>query len=61
MPRVIVQAVEGRTADQKRKLVGAITDAVVSAYECEPKSVTIVLEDIPKTNFAKAGVLASEG
>jgi 4-oxalocrotonate tautomerase len=61
MPRVIVQAVEGRTADQKRELVKSITDAVVTAYGVEPKTVTIVLEDIPRANFAKAGVLASEG
>lgn len=61
MPRVIVQAVEGRTSDQKRALVESMTDAVVNAYGVEPKTVTIVIEDIPKGNFAKAGVLASEG
>jgi 4-oxalocrotonate tautomerase len=60
MPRVIVQAVEGRSADQKRELVSSITEAVVNAYGVEPKTVTIVLEDIPRTNFAKAGVLASD-
>lgn len=61
MPRVIIQAVEGRTPDQKRELVKSVTEAVVSAYGVEPKTVTIVLEDIPRGNFAKAGVLASEG
>jgi len=61
MPRVIIQAVEGRTADQKRQLVKSVTDAVVTAYDVEPKTVTIVIEDIPKSNFAKAGVLAAEG
>jgi 4-oxalocrotonate tautomerase len=61
VPRIIVQAVEGRTAEQKRRLVESVTDAVVDAYRCEPKTVTIVIEDIPRGNFAKAGVLASEG
>jgi 4-oxalocrotonate tautomerase len=61
MPRVIVQAVEGRTQDQKKKLVEGITQVVVDAYAVEPKTVTIVIEDIPKGNFAKAGVLAGEG
>lgn len=61
MPRVIVQAVEGRSVEQKRALVKSITDAVVASYDVEPKTVTIVIEDIPRTNFAKAGVLASEG
>jgi 4-oxalocrotonate tautomerase len=61
MPRVIFQALEGRTAEQKRALVSGITDAVVSAYGVEPKTVTIVIEDIPRGNFAKAGTLASDG
>lgn len=60
MPRIIVQAVEGRTVEQKRELVKSVTDAVVNAYKCDPKTVTIVIEDIPRTNFAKAGVLADE-
>jgi 4-oxalocrotonate tautomerase len=60
VPRIIVQAVEGRTAEQKRELVKSVTDAVVNAYGCEPKTVTIVIEDIPRENFAKAGVLYTE-
>lgn len=60
MPRIIVQAVEGRTAAQKRELVKSVTEAVVAAFACEPKTVTIVIEDIAKENFAKAGVLASD-
>jgi 4-oxalocrotonate tautomerase len=61
MPRVIVQAVEGRTTEQKRDLVKSITEAVVNSYGVEPKTVTIVIEDIPRANFGKAGVLASDG
>lgn len=61
MPRVIIQAVEGRSDDQKRALVKSVTDAVVMAYGVEPKTVTIVIEDIARSNFAKAGVLASDG
>lgn len=61
MPRIIVQAVEGRSAEQKRELARSVTDAVVTAYACEPKTVTIVIEDIARSNFAKAGILASEG
>lgn len=60
MPRVTVQAVEGRSAEQKRSLITGITDAVVTAYGVEPRAVTVVIEDIPATNFAKAGVIWSE-
>lgn len=61
MPRVIVQAVEGRSVEQKRALVKSVTEAVVASFSVEPKTVTIVIEDIPRTNFGKAGVLADEG
>lgn len=60
MPRIIVQAVEGRDQEQKRRLVKGITSAVVEAYACEPSTVTIVIEDTPKRNFAKSGVMADE-
>lgn len=60
MPRITVQAVEGRTAEQKKSLINGITEAVVGSYGVEPRAVTVVIEDIPATNFAKAGVLWSE-
>lgn len=61
MPRIIVQAIEGRTDEQKRQLVAEVTEAVVRSFSVEPKTVTIVLEDIPRTHFAKAGVLLADG
>jgi 4-oxalocrotonate tautomerase len=60
VPRIIVQAIEGRDQEQKRRLVKGVTDAVVEAYACDPATVTIVIEDIPKRNFAKSGVLVDE-
>jgi 4-oxalocrotonate tautomerase len=58
MPRVIVQAVEGRSLEQKRRLVQAITDSVVDAFSATPESVTVVIEEIRRDHFAKAGILA---
>ncbi len=60
MPRIIVQAIEGRTLEQKRTLVSKVTDAVVDAFGVEPTAVTVVIQDIPKTNFGHAGVLSSD-
>jgi 4-oxalocrotonate tautomerase len=51
---------EGKTIDQKRKLAVAMTEAVVKSLDTKPESVRIILHDIPKHNFAVAGVLASE-
>lgn len=58
MPRIIVQAVEGRSLEQKRHLVRAITDGVVEAFSVKPETVTVVIEEIRSDHFSKAGVLA---
>jgi 4-oxalocrotonate tautomerase len=60
MPIIHVNMYEGRTLDQKRKLVVAMTEAVVKSLDTKPESVRIILHDIPKHNVAVAGVLASE-
>ena len=60
MPRIIVQAIEGRTADQKRELARRLTDAVVESWQVEPEIVTVFIEEVPAENFARAGVLAAD-
>ena len=60
MPIIHVNMYEGRTIDQKRKLVVAMTEAVVKSLDTKPESVRILIHDIPKHNVAVAGVLASE-
>lgn len=58
MPRIIVQAVEGRTLEQKRQLVRALTEGIVDAFAVAPETVTVVIEEIERHHLAKAGVLA---
>ena len=58
MPRIIIQAIEGRTVEQKRELARRITDAVVETWQVESDIVTIRIEEVPAENFARAGVLA---
>jgi len=48
---------EGRTVEQKRKLVKDITDAVVKHIQVEPDQVIVNFFDMPKHNIAKAGKL----
>ena len=60
MPLVNIKLLEGRTLEQKKELVEKVTQAVVEAAGVSPERVSIVIEDMPKYNFAKAGVLASE-
>ncbi len=60
MPVVTVQMFEGRTLEQKRKLVKAITDAMVEHAGARPDGLHVVLQEIPPENWGRAGVLGSD-
>jgi 4-oxalocrotonate tautomerase len=57
MPFVIVEFWEGRTVDQKRNLVKAITKAMVDEAGCKPEHLHVVIHDTPKDSWGRAGVL----
>ena len=60
MPTIRIDMFEGRTPEQKRALVAAITDACVRTLGASPESVDILLFDIARQNWATGGVLWSE-
>lgn len=60
MPTIRVEMFEGRTPEQKRALVAAITDACVRTIGASPDSVDILLFDIAKQNWATCGTLWSD-
>jgi 4-oxalocrotonate tautomerase len=57
MPIIQVNLMEGRTVDQKRKLVAEITGAVVKSLDVQPNLVRVILQEMSKENYAIAGVL----
>lgn len=57
MPVVTVQLWEGRTVDQKRNLVQAITDAMVEHADARPDALHVILQEIPPANWGLRGVL----
>jgi 4-oxalocrotonate tautomerase len=60
VPIVTVQMWEGRSEDQKRELVKAITDAVVEKAGTVPEAVHVVIYDISKSDWAIGGELCSD-
>jgi len=60
MPTIRVEMFEGRTPEQKKNLVKAITQAVVDSLGSKPESVDVILFDIKKTEWATGGELWSE-
>ncbi len=60
MPNITIQWYAGRTDQQKRELVTAITDAMVKIGKTTPDQVHIVFQDIERSNWGHSGKLASD-
>ena len=60
MPTIRVELMEGRTAEQKKALVKALTQAVVDTLGSKPESVDVLLFDIKRQDWATGGVQWSE-
>ncbi|MFJ2287811.1 2-hydroxymuconate tautomerase [Pseudomonas iridis] len=56
MPIVQVNLLEGRSDDQKEKLIYEITEAFHRAIDAPRESVRIILNDMPKQNYGVGGV-----
>jgi 4-oxalocrotonate tautomerase len=60
MPIIEFHLLEGRSVEQKRRLMTQVTQAVVSALDVRPETVRILIHDLPADNFSVAGVSARE-
>jgi 4-oxalocrotonate tautomerase len=57
MPTYHVEMMEGRTVEQKRKLVEEITRVSVEVLGGSPESVDILITDVKRENWATGGKL----
>jgi 4-oxalocrotonate tautomerase len=57
MPVVIVELWEGRSVEQKRALCKAITDAMVEHAGARPDGLHVIIHEVAKENWARAGIL----
>ena len=60
MPVVTVEMWEGRTPEQKEKLIKAVTRAFEESIGTKPESLHIIIHDVPKTNWGTKGEQASK-
>ena len=60
MPTIRVELFEGRTPEQKKKLVAEVTRVTVEVLGGSPESVDILITDIKRENWATGGKLWSE-
>ncbi|MDQ0471384.1 tautomerase family protein [Labrys wisconsinensis] len=60
MPEVYIYALQGKTLDQKRKLVKEVTEAVARNLDVAEDTVLIQLMESSQEAKAKGGVLFSD-
>jgi 4-oxalocrotonate tautomerase len=56
MPIVRIEMWPGRGRDEKNALIRNVTDAVVNSIGCPDESVTVLLYEVDKSDWAAAGV-----
>jgi 4-oxalocrotonate tautomerase len=57
MPIIRVEMFKGRSREQKRSLVRELTETFVRVAGGKSESVTIILQDVDKEDWAAAGAL----
>jgi 4-oxalocrotonate tautomerase len=60
MPNITIQWNAGRTAEQRREITAAITDAMVRIGKTTADQVHIVFHDVEKSHWGYNGKLASD-
>jgi 4-oxalocrotonate tautomerase len=60
MPEIVVYAVAGRSAEQKKALMKDISEAVVKNFGVKIDAVTVQIVEAQKENKAKGGVPFTE-
>jgi 4-oxalocrotonate tautomerase len=60
MPIITVKMAKGRTVEQKRVLVGALTKVAVETLASEEEWVTVLIEESDRDNWAVGGELLSD-
>jgi 4-oxalocrotonate tautomerase len=60
MPFVNVRMLRGRSKEQKRRLVQAITGAIADICEAKPAGTMVVIDEVDRENWAVGGVLISD-
>lgn len=55
MPIVNIGIWEGRSEEQKEKMIQGVTKAVCDSIGCPPETVIVVIDDIKKENWGAGG------
>ncbi|MCY1563010.1 4-oxalocrotonate tautomerase family enzyme [compost metagenome] len=57
MPIVRVEMLAGRTREQKKELVAALTAETARIAKCNPENVQVVISEVERDNWSTGGTL----
>ncbi|MGN6655785.1 MAG: 4-oxalocrotonate tautomerase [Rhodanobacter sp.] len=60
MPTLHLEMLPGRTVEQKRAFVREVTRTTAETLACAPESVDILISEVPRDAWAKAGKLMAD-
>ena len=60
MPFINVKMLAGRSTEQKRELVEALTQVMVNTCGTDREGTTVVIDEYEREHWAKGGVLISD-
>jgi 4-oxalocrotonate tautomerase len=60
MPLVQITMLEGRSAEQKRKLAQRVTDALVEEAGARREAIVVAFHEVSKESYASGGVLMAD-
>lgn len=60
MPIINVQILEGRPEEKVRELIANITDTVSTTLDSPQEAVRVIVTEVPKTHWGRAGVPISK-
>jgi len=60
MPVIKIEMIEGKSLEQKRRIVKEITEVFVRVAGDKPEDVRIIMVEHPKENLASSGTLLSD-
>jgi len=60
MPLVQITMLEGRTADQKRKIAKRVTDAMVEEAGAKREAIVVTFVEVSRESYASGGVLMAD-
>lgn len=61
MPVITIKTFEGKTKEQKKKWIEGVTRVSMEVTGVEdPSRFTVIIQEIPKENWGKGGVPASD-